>query len=170
VASSWHPDPNPRARCGAPLRERARFAGAVMSNPAIFLPVAVLALWTVAILALHSFSHGRGPTGDDTLRVGESAPAVADKTVANRNYMNLLELPVLFYVACIVLFVTGAASYAMIAAAWIFVALRVVHSVIHVTYNRVPHRSLVFAAGVVTVVVMWVVIVIHLLAASALYR
>jgi hypothetical protein len=163
MASSARPD--------LPPGESASFfSERRMSNPAIFLPVAVLALWTIVVLALHSLSHARGPSAGATLRVGESAPVVADKTVANRAFMNLLELPVLFYVACIVLFVTGAASYATIVVAWIFVVLRIVHSVIHLTYNRVAHRSLVFAAGTVALVVLWVVIVIHLLAAAALYR
>jgi hypothetical protein len=34
-------------------------------------------------------------------------PAVS---IPNRNYMNLLELPMLFYVVCIVLYVTAGAS------------------------------------------------------------
>ncbi len=136
-------------------------------NVAIFIPVAVLALWTLAVLLMMSISH-----------VGASAPAVtADATtvpptraaVANRNLMNLLEVPVLFYVACIVLYVTGGASYLTIVIAWIYVVLRIVHSAIHLTYNRVRHRGLVFAASNVVVVVLWVTVIVHVSAATAVY-
>ena len=70
-----------------------------------------------------------------------------DVSIPNRNYMNLLELPMLFYVVCIVLYVTAGASIATIALAWAFVVLRVVHSLIHLTYNRVLHRLAAFTAS-----------------------
>jgi hypothetical protein len=54
--------------------------------------------------------------------------------------MNLLELPMLFYVVGIVLYVTGGTSSTAIAMARAFVALRVVHSLVHLTYNHVLHR------------------------------
>ncbi len=40
--------------------------------------------------------------------------------------------------------------------AWGFVGLRVVHSAIHCTYNRVFHRLPVFAASFVLLVGLWV--------------
>ena len=76
-------------------------------------------------------------------------------SIPNRNYMNLLELPMLFYVVCIVLYVTAGASATTIALAWAFVVLRVAHSLIHLTYNRVVHRLSAFAASNVALVVLW---------------
>ena len=63
------------------------------------------------------------------------------------NYRNLFETPVLFYalVACAV-----AAAYVppwLVIGAWCYFGLRVVHSIIHCTYNRVMHRLAVFAIG-----------------------
>lgn len=54
--------------------------------------------------------------------------------------MNLLELPVLFYVVGLMLYVTAGASSLVLALAWSYVALRILHSVIHLTYNKVVHR------------------------------
>ena len=71
--------------------------------------------------------------------------------------MNLLELPMLFYVVCIVLYVTAGASTVTIALAWAFVVLRVVHSAIHLTYNRVLHRLAVFTASNAALIVLWVI-------------
>jgi len=44
--------------------------------------------------------------------------------------MNLLELPQLFYAVAIIIYVTGVTSAAMVAVAWAYVGLRLVHSVI----------------------------------------
>ena len=47
------------------------------------------------------------------------------------------------------------------ALAWLYVGLRIAHSVVHLTYNKVTHRMVPFAASVTVLVVMW----IHLLLA-----
>ena len=80
--------------------------------------------------------------------------------------MNLLELPMLFYVVCIVLYVTAGASTTAIALAWAYVLLRVVHSLIHLSYNRVVHRLAAFAASNVALVMLWVIAGSHLAAAA----
>jgi len=71
--------------------------------------------------------------------------------------MNLLELPVLFYVVCLTLYVTGGAGERAIALAWGYVGLPVVHSLIHLTYNNVLHRLAAFATGIVLLLTLWVV-------------
>ncbi len=76
--------------------------------------------------------------------------------------MNLLELPMLFYVVCLVLYVTAGASALAIALAWAFVALRVVHSVIHLSYNRVGHRLAAFTAANLALVLPWSIAGVHL--------
>ena len=63
------------------------------------------------------------------------------------NFRNLLELPVLFYVLCIYLHVTSSVDATYLALAWAFVALRVVHSLIHCTVNIVMARFLVYCAA-----------------------
>ena len=70
--------------------------------------------------------------------------------------MNLLELPVLFYVVCLVFYVTAGASSLAIALAWAYVVLRILHSMVHLTYNRVIHRLAVFALSNGVLVALWV--------------
>ena len=72
------------------------------------------------------------------------------------NFRNLLELPVLFYVLCLLLYVTGIADAWDLLAAWIFVGLRVVHSVIHCTVNIVMYR---FYAYFASALVLWIMLV-----------
>ncbi|MES9817280.1 MAG: MAPEG family protein [Candidatus Thiodiazotropha sp.] len=73
----------------------------------------------------------------------------------SHNYDNLLALPILFYVAAIMLFVTAKVEIAQIVMAWVFVTSRYVHSYIHTTYNNVRHRMKAFMLGVVTLIGMW---------------
>jgi hypothetical protein len=72
-----------------------------------------------------------------------------------RAYMNLLELPVLFYVVCLLMLTTGKFDSAQVSLAWIFVAARYVHAVIHIGLNHVPLRFAAFLAGVITLAVIW---------------
>jgi hypothetical protein len=71
------------------------------------------------------------------------------------NFRNLLELPVLFYVLCLLLYVTGMADSWDLLAAWVFVGLRVVHSLIHCTVNIVIYRFYVYFASAI---VLWVML------------
>jgi hypothetical protein len=143
-----------------------------MGNVAIFHPVIVLVFWTLAVLALVPLvrlrSMRRRQIGADDFRFGESVAVPPGVSLPNRAYMNLLELPVLFYVCCIVLFVTGGASYLTIAVAWVFVVFRIVHTVIHLTYNRVAHRTAAFSASIATLIVLWVFAAAHVFAVPPL--
>ena len=70
--------------------------------------------------------------------------------------MNLLELPVLFYVGCLAFYVTDTVDAAAVVLAWSYVALRAAHSSIHLRYNNVFHRLTAFAASNVVLVALWV--------------
>ena len=99
----------------------------------------------------------RGVIVPADFRLGESANVPENIKLANRNYMNLLELPVLFYVICIVAYSAGIANYTLLILAWLYVFLRLVHSVIHITYNNVVHRLYAFVASNTTLLALWVV-------------
>ena len=71
-------------------------------------------------------------------------------TLPANNLRNLLELPVLFYALCLYLYVTASVDSVHVVAAWLFVALRAVHSLVHCTVNIVVLRFLsYFAAALV---------------------
>ncbi len=77
------------------------------------------------------------------------------KTNAADNFRNLFELPVLFYALCILLMHTQQLSSFFINCAWVFVALRIVHSGIHLSYNRVMHRFYAYLLSSLTLWLMW---------------
>jgi hypothetical protein len=137
-----------------------------MSQTAIFLPVAALAMWTLVVLLqvpIRRFAAGaaRKVTADD-FKFGESARVPGDVSIANRAYMNLLEAPILFYVACLVCFEAGKVDDLILILAWAYVGLRAAHSLIHLTYNNVMHRLTAFAVSNVVLVALWVMLVIRI--------
>ena len=60
------------------------------------------------------------------------------------NYTHLLEQPTIFYAAVVIIALLGA-SAADVWLAWVYVALRVIHSLWQAMVNRIPVRILLFA-------------------------
>ena len=131
-----------------------------MNQAAIFFPVFALAAWTFAILLLIPYKRikavARKQLVADDFKLGESKNVPPSVSLPNQNYTNLLELPVLFYVICLVLYVTNSVDMEAIYLAWLFVGLRIVHSVVHLTSNNLLQRLMVFAVGFFVLVGMWV--------------
>jgi hypothetical protein len=126
---------------------------------AILYPMLALAALTFGVLLLVPVARFRaafrGQVNPGDFRYGESARVPGAVSLPNRNFMNLLEMPVLFYVACLALYVTGKADGTAIALAWAYVALRVAHSAVHLTYNNVFHRLAAYAASVAVLLAIW---------------
>lgn len=68
--------------------------------------------------------------------------------VLTNNYANQFETPVLFYALILAAMIVGADGPLMVALAWLFVATRLVHSLIHLNGNNVSRRFQVFVVGV----------------------
>ena len=119
-----------------------------MRQEAVFAPMSVLALWTAFMMFMVGFSRIRavraGRVRRAAFRMGESPEVPADVTVWNRNLMNLLEMPLLFYVVSIAFYVTHQVTPKVVTLAWIYLALRLAHSLIHVTSNRILARLFLF--------------------------
>jgi hypothetical protein len=78
-------------------------------------------------------------------------------------YSNQFELPVIFYVLCIVALMTAKADFLMVILAWAFVVTRVLHALIHTGSNIVPRRAAMFAAGMIILMIMTAILIIRLL-------
>ncbi|MBP1850512.1 MAPEG family protein [Rhizobium halophytocola] len=69
---------------------------------------------------------------------------------------NQFELPVLFYVCCILLYIAEADNLAAVLLAWLFVATRYAHAAVHVTTNRIRFRFYMFISGYLVLGAMWI--------------
>lgn len=136
-----------------------------MNGPAILYPMFALAGLTVLAQALIPIvrlgSGRRGEIRTTDFKYGESPAVPSRVSLPNRNCMNLLEFPVLPYVVCLLAYVATDVSAFMVALAWTLVALRFPHSAIHLSYNRVSHRALIFALSNVALVVLWVQVAVQ---------
>lgn len=137
-----------------------------MQPEAIFQPVIVLVLLTLVVLGYTGykrFSAGfAGRVKGHDFRYGETANVPPDVAVTNRNFMNLLEAPVLFYAFCLAAYVTHQAGAWAVVLAWLYVALRIVHTFVHLTYNKIMHRFLVYGASNLVLLMMWLGFAINL--------
>ena len=137
-----------------------------MSSSAILYPIVAMLLLVAVVMALML----RERIGEMKTRrihpqkVASSSQmsAVLQNTRAADNYKNLFEFPVFFYVLCLGLYATQLASPGFVWAAWAYVALRVVHSFIHVGYNKVMHRFQVFILSSVLLLAMWLAFAVQL--------
>ena len=87
-----------------------------------------------------------------------SAAAMAarlDDTGAADNFRNLFETPVLFYAAVLTIYATRITDPPYVALAWLYVAARVVHTVIHATSNVVLNRLKAFLLSWFVIWIMW---------------
>ena len=131
-----------------------------MEPTSIFVPMSALAILTFVVLLLIPYkrimaSLDKKVSADD-FAYGESKRVPGDVSLPNRNMMNLLEVPVLFYVLCLALFISGNVTPFFVNLAWLYFALRLAHSVVHLSYNNVLHRLACFAGSNVVLIVMWI--------------
>ncbi len=136
-------------------------------NHAIFLPaVALVALTFVVWLRMYFSRIGemkRERVHPQAVATSAQMAARLHDTRAADNFRNLFELPVLFYLALVVAALTAQASAPVLGLAWAFVALRVVHSAIHCSYNKVMHRFQAYLAGGIALWLLWAVLAVGLL-------
>src|SRR5687768_16538740 len=127
-----------------------------------FLPaVAMVALTVVVWLRMYVTRIGqmkRERIHPQSVATSAQATAKLSDSRAADNFRNLFELPVLFYLAVVVAVQAGLVTTMVLALAWSFVALRIAHSWIQCTYNKVMHRFYVYCAGASALWVLWAVL------------
>ena len=132
-------------------------------NPAwILWPVLAMVALTFAVsLVMYRRRIGEIRAKKIPLRSIASATGMATHVTDARapdNYRNLYEGPVLFYVAALAAFALKVVTPLLIVLAWLYVACRVAHSLIHCTTNRVKYRFLAFVASHAVLFVLWLVL------------
>ena len=93
---------------------------------------------------------------DDLQDRAQSHKLLTVSAAASNNLKNLFEVPVLFYLAAMVAMLLLIQDVMLVRLAWGFVILRIVHSAIHCTYNRVTHRFIAYLASCLFLLLMWI--------------
>src|SRR5215469_9338950 len=131
-----------------------------MSASPILTPVVALVLWSLVMLVwlyatripamrrLDKAYDPRRPSSEFLDRLSPEARWKAD------NYNHLMEQPTLFYAVALTLALTGQGGGAGAILAWVYVGLRIVHSLVQATINAVLVRFALFVASSVVLLAL----------------
>ncbi|MXP09281.1 MAPEG family protein [Pseudoblastomonas halimionae] len=131
-----------------------------MIGMGILQPVVALAAWTMVMwfwmyLARIPAMNAAGIEPDDardTAEMGRQLPPEAQwKT---HNYNHLHEAPTVFYAVAIVLAIIGAGDGMAMWLGWAYVGLRVLHSLVQATINRVMVRFALYSLSMVVLLAL----------------
>lgn len=120
-----------------------------MSEHGMITPVVALVIWSLIMLIwlyatrIPAMAKAKVKPGEATKAQMEALPSA---NVAN-NYNHLMEQPTLFYALCFALELLGQANDINIGLAWLYVVIRIVHSLLQATVNFIPIRFLIFVLG-----------------------
>jgi hypothetical protein len=144
-----------------------------MDGATIWLIAAMLAQGTLAIGLLWYLGTIRVPMimrGEVKVRdmaLSREPWPEREKKVSNA-FDNQFQLPVLFYVGCVVAMFVGPTWFDLVLA-WAFVVTRYIHAVIHVTDNHVIRRFWAYASGLAILTLFWLVLIVQLIVVSTAF-
>lgn len=135
--------------------------------PVFAMAVLIFGVWiTVAVRRL-AYTRRHPPTAASFTTGDEMRRYFAPVELANDNLVNLLQMPVLFFVIALLLIVTMPfVPIVQVGLAWLYVLLRLAHSVIHIGVKAVRARFLVHVASNAVLAAMWLGWFIDMVAAA----
>jgi hypothetical protein len=132
----------------------------------IYWPVLVQIAIPLAVLILNGrrkaadVAAGKHrPDESATNNTAWSLPVV----LTSNNLANQAQLPVLFYVLCLIMAQVNAVSALTLSIAWLFVISRILHAYVHVSTNYVPLRMRAFLFGALMLILLFILCIIALL-------
>jgi hypothetical protein len=116
----------------------------------ILAPVVALVAWSLVMLVWMMLTRlpAMRAAGVDLTKLTGTKASDADRVLPPQvqwkahNYIHLMEQPTLFYAICLTLALLGSGDDAWIA--WAYVGLRVLHSLVQATFNKVAVRFVLF--------------------------
>ncbi|MBF6602453.1 MAG: MAPEG family protein [Sphingorhabdus sp.] len=133
-----------------------------MEYSPILQPVVALILWTMLmwlwmyVTRIPAMNKAKIDTANLKGGTGASLDELLPAEVQWKahNYNHLLAEPTLFYAIALVLAMIGQGGGYNLIIAWIYVGLRVLHSLIQATVNRVMFRFLVFMLSSICIIIL----------------
>jgi hypothetical protein len=118
----------------------------------ILTPIVVLVAWTLVMMVWMYMLRlpALKKAGIDLSTARGGHPGVLDRMLDEKaqwpahNYMHLVEQPTLFYAIAIVLALLGAGNGMNAWIAWLYVGLRILHSLVQATINKIAIRFPLF--------------------------
>ena len=120
-----------------------------MSQTALLTPIFVLVLWTSAVFLVLAFGRVKYTKNPQDAAHSKDLKGTMPDWVerAADNYNHLFEQPVAFYALTLCIAVINNFDSFMVQLAWAFVVLRIMHSLVQLTFNLVLLRFFIFVMG-----------------------
>ena len=137
-----------------------RYAGEAAEVDELFLPLfamlALIALVWIVMLVFRNYAILSNITSGIYYEryLDDHPPDWVERPA--RTFNNLMQVPPLFFLACILMLFTGYLDLAQLLLLWIFVATRYLHAAIYMAWNYVPARFGCYIAGVITLFVIFI--------------
>ncbi len=129
-------------------------------------PALALIFWIFVVLGI-LFLRRKAAFAGKQVRMADVAVSTEaypqPARLAAANFVNQFETPVIFFALIMLAMEVGATGYAMAVLAWLYVASRVAHTLIHVGSNDLRLRAPAFGLGVVVLFCMWIGVVLAVL-------
>ena len=131
-----------------------------MSELSLVYPMLALVLLTCGVLIVlfrsrvRMVREGLAPVSYFRVFQGSPEPEFAAKPA--RHFTNLFEAPTIFYAGCVTAMVAGVTGTAVVVLAWGYVAMRYLHTFIHLGSNRVRYRMRAYFASWLFLVALWI--------------
>lgn len=123
--------------------------------PLLTMVALTAAVWVTMVVQRLTAQKRMGLPIDAFATRASTSAAFGPTEKAANHYLNLFEMPVLFYALVAVSLATGVVTSLMVTLAWVFVGFRVVHAAIACSYNNVNHRAAAFLIGTLVLWVLW---------------
>ncbi len=142
-----------------------------MESTAILYPAAAMFFLTFAVivnLGIKRFrAVGRREVSVKYYRLFSEGGEPPRLRVLTRHAQNHFEVPPLFYLVLLFIYVTGHVTWLTVGLAWLYFASRCAHSYIHLGTNNVTHRFSAYAAGGLVLGALWLTWLVSMLSAAA---
>lgn len=124
-------------------------------GPFFIMMLLTLVVWLYVYIRRISFITGQKLNIQDMTpsQLAKISPPAVSRP--SDNLKNLFEIPVIFYAVVLYLFLTQQVDTVYVVAAWIFVGFRILHSLVHCTFNLILLRFWLYVGATV---VLWLMV------------
>jgi hypothetical protein len=138
-----------------------------LSPSAILFPqFAMFLLAAVVLLRMRTLRFGavrEGQVSVEYFRAYDGEVGPRPLRVIERHFANLFEVPMLLHVGCLMAYVTRFVDGWAVGFAWLYVVLRVLHTIVHLTRNDVVVRFGLYMASNLVLTAFWLLLLVRLL-------
>lgn len=138
-----------------------------MAQELIFYPLvgmAFLVLYVaVQMLRLRYKAVRQGQLQPVYFKLNRGGKPPAKLVQVTQHYENLFELPTLFYLVVILVYLLAKVDTIYLVMTWMFFGFRVVHMYIHITENNILYRRYAFLGGVLVLYALWIRVLLQII-------